>query len=345
MHRSGTSFVASAVNSLGFDVGDRLMPSQPDNPKGFFEDLDFFDFNNELLKVTGREWSSVYPITHQDFLLLKDKRYIQSAKDLLLKKLDRVDKYLIKDPRITILLPFWQQVIKELKVAVKYIFTIRNPLAVASSLQTRNMFSLEYGYFLWLQYIITPCQNFDEHDQLLIIDYDNFIDFPDPEYSRLASFLDVKQNSQEIKTFKTNFLDTTLRHNRFSLQQCLESNSCPQIIKDIYQRLKAVSVGEEVFTDLSSDRKLWSKQFDNLKHALKLSEEYQKKHQKSVSELVLTKSSVSDRDQQISVLNQSVSDRDQQISVLNQSVSDRDQQIELLNQALSERDANIENKF
>jgi GT2 family glycosyltransferase/glycosyltransferase involved in cell wall biosynthesis len=63
--------------------------------------------------------------------------------------------------------------------------------------------------------------------------------------------------------------------------------------------------------------------------------------QYAMESIELMKVQVSDRDNQISVLNQSVSDRDNQISVLNQSVSDRDNQISVLNQSVSDRDNQI----
>ena len=50
MHRSGTSTIARALQTMGVSLGDKLMPAADgDNPKGFFEDTDIYALNVEML--------------------------------------------------------------------------------------------------------------------------------------------------------------------------------------------------------------------------------------------------------------------------------------------------------
>ena len=49
MHRSGTSIVASLLSALGVDIGQRLLPPDKGNPRGYFEDIDFLEFQRRVL--------------------------------------------------------------------------------------------------------------------------------------------------------------------------------------------------------------------------------------------------------------------------------------------------------
>ena len=59
MHRSGTSLVTKSIELLGYTLGDNLMPSGVDNPKGFWEDLDIVQFNDKLLASNQTSWDSL----------------------------------------------------------------------------------------------------------------------------------------------------------------------------------------------------------------------------------------------------------------------------------------------
>ena len=59
MHRSGTSLITRILNVAGFDVGKRLMPPAPPNKFGFFEDLDFWEFQDRVLKSKGYDYLSL----------------------------------------------------------------------------------------------------------------------------------------------------------------------------------------------------------------------------------------------------------------------------------------------
>lgn len=50
MHRSGTSFSTSLLQSAGLDIGQRLIGPRKDNVKGFFESIDFVEFHESVLR-------------------------------------------------------------------------------------------------------------------------------------------------------------------------------------------------------------------------------------------------------------------------------------------------------
>lgn len=55
-HKSGTSAVAGVVHRLGVSMGNNLEPANESNPLGHFEDQDFINLNNDLLKRAGGAW-------------------------------------------------------------------------------------------------------------------------------------------------------------------------------------------------------------------------------------------------------------------------------------------------
>ncbi|HUU33183.1 MAG TPA: hypothetical protein VMW48_03915, partial [Vicinamibacterales bacterium] len=53
MHRSGTSLAASLLADAGLDVGTRLLGANASNPRGHFEDEDFVELQQAVLRELG----------------------------------------------------------------------------------------------------------------------------------------------------------------------------------------------------------------------------------------------------------------------------------------------------
>ena len=55
MHRSGTSMIARILNLCGLYLGpqDKMMPPKPDNPQGFWENIDLAVLNENILMHLG----------------------------------------------------------------------------------------------------------------------------------------------------------------------------------------------------------------------------------------------------------------------------------------------------
>lgn len=126
MHRSGTSLITRALETMGAEFGDNLMPPVPGvNDKGFFEDLDIYAINVEILAAAGADWHSLPPIELQRLDNAKlDELRARAIAALRSKCAGKT--FAIKDPRIARLLPFWQPVFDRLGVRVLYVVTLRN---------------------------------------------------------------------------------------------------------------------------------------------------------------------------------------------------------------------------
>lgn len=147
MHRSGTSLLAGLLASTGLHVGaeEDFPPADVHNRKGYFELLDVWAIDEALLRLVGASWDDPGDLTrlaHGDRDLLTAR-----ARDVV-ERLDRHGPWVVKDPRLSVLLPFWRPLLGH-PVAV---LVFRDPLAVARSLAARDGFALERGVALWERY-------------------------------------------------------------------------------------------------------------------------------------------------------------------------------------------------
>src|SRR5262249_38177702 len=146
----GTSMVAASLKWLGVSSGHNLMGPAPDNPRGFFEDIDFLNLNEAVLRATFSRWDSleIRPLNRSAEALR------EPAAKLLRSRLERWPLFGLKDPRFCRLLPFWRPVFEEVGCEVSCVYAMRHPDAVAQSLAKRNGFTREKGLYLWLRYVV-----------------------------------------------------------------------------------------------------------------------------------------------------------------------------------------------
>ena len=136
MHRSGTSVTAGMLRLLGANLGppDGLIPAdEVDNPKGYWEQRTVIDLNNELLgRFSGSSWAPPpLPSGWESRPQLDDLR--QRAQ-LILDGFDKSAVWAIKDPRLSLTLPFWLPLVDESAAVV----CLRSPRDVAASLRARD---------------------------------------------------------------------------------------------------------------------------------------------------------------------------------------------------------------
>lgn len=150
MHRSGTSTVARLLNMMGayFAPAELAMPATEYNEKGYWERMDVFGVHEEMFHALGMGWDRV---AHFDARRLAEPEFVAQFRpriEQILLDLDARRPWFVKDPRLNVLLPFWQPLL-EVPVCI---FVHRNPIQVAQSLQKREGFPLSLGLALWEQY-------------------------------------------------------------------------------------------------------------------------------------------------------------------------------------------------
>lgn len=142
MHRSGTSALTRLLDRLGFYAGpdEKLMGE-------YWEHSDLHSIDEELLATLGAGWDTAVDIDLRQLSEAARARLLPRARALV-RQLDSSGPWVLKDPRLCLLLPFW----RELLARPLCILIYRDPLSVARSLARRDGLPLLVGIALWEQY-------------------------------------------------------------------------------------------------------------------------------------------------------------------------------------------------
>jgi GT2 family glycosyltransferase/glycosyltransferase involved in cell wall biosynthesis len=229
-HRSGTSMVTRLLHGCGLYLGtkDALMPPQADNPDGFWEHLGFVALNDELLNALGGAWD-LPPKVNEN---LSDDRLdpLRMKARLLIEDFHSAQIWGWKDPRNTLTLPFWEDLLPGLKTLI----IVRNPLEVAYSMGKRNGTSYAFGLRLWEIYNRRLIEADSGHERL-VTHYDLFFENAENELQRIANFVglpDAKIHSA------AELVATKRRHTHFTVDQLIDARVSGEVI-DLYRTLIA----------------------------------------------------------------------------------------------------------
>ncbi|MDX5372306.1 MAG: CDP-glycerol glycerophosphotransferase family protein [Pseudomonadaceae bacterium] len=242
MHRSGTSALTRALQVLGVELGDNLMPPAANNNEtGFFEDIDVNRLNIDILKGLGYGWQSLASPSREEQLSGKMAAFRERARDILRSKLADKEVFGLKDPRICRLLPFWQGVFDDLGLTPRYLIACRNPLSVAQSLIKRDRLEPEKAHLLWQEHMLKSLQE-TAGKRKLVVDYDQLLAHPATQLERIARHcdLDFDSDGAPFRHFSEDFLDPALRHDQSlpdALENCEQTSSLGRELFQLLQRL------------------------------------------------------------------------------------------------------------
>ncbi|HUP30919.1 MAG TPA: hypothetical protein VM122_12140 [Usitatibacter sp.] len=243
MHRSGTSTVARALQVLGVDLGENLLPPAPgDNERGYWEDADIHELNRELLLALGHDWHTLQPVLPAELEGSIAAPFRARAVALLDGKVRPAAPFGLKDPRISRLLPFWKGIFTELGLQASYAIVSRNPLSVAQSLLRRDAFDPVKTHYLWLEHTLTSLRE-SGGARRIVVDYDLLMDDLSPQLARLAKGLGLKfdANGAEFEGFRREFVTETLRHTRFGLDDLRGDAGVPQGVRKLFEVLHGMA--------------------------------------------------------------------------------------------------------
>lgn len=176
MHRSGTSLTARISQCMGAYLGEdnELIGSSLGNPDGHFENIEAVCINNNILQLCDRQWYSLES-PEVDYQSLQIRKSMDNIKAVVRKLMEKNNIAVIKDPRISVLLPLWEKALKGLGIEVFYIWVYRNPLEVMESLRERNGYSSKYGLLLWIHYNLSILR-FVKGKEYLLINYRDILE-------------------------------------------------------------------------------------------------------------------------------------------------------------------------
>ncbi len=188
MHRSGTSAVGRTLDALGLPTGPENQLIGPDagNRLGHWEVRPITDLNDEILAAVGCHWAAPDDLDPERLRELARGRLGERAQALVGALLPG-RRWFVKDPRLSLLLPFWNEL---LGTDVAVVHVTRHPVEVAGSLVTRNSIHPEVGRALWERY--TRRALLDGSDAAShVVSYERLLDAPAATVDALARFLEA----------------------------------------------------------------------------------------------------------------------------------------------------------
>jgi len=114
MHRSGTSALARVLNLLGCDLPKNLMAANPTNEAGHWEPQLIAALNDRILESGGSSWDDWLRFNPRWLDSPKAEEFCEEAVELTRSEFGGSRLFVLKDPRICRLLPFWQRVLQRL---------------------------------------------------------------------------------------------------------------------------------------------------------------------------------------------------------------------------------------
>ena len=209
MHRSGTSMVTRLAAAAGVRLGpDDLMmrAHEVDNPTGYWEYQGIVDINDRILEAYGGSWDDP-PVfdeewEHSPGLL----GFRAEARELMAPLVACGDVIGWKDPRMSLLLPFWNTVIPITATLLVH----RHPFAVAASLASRDGMDSEQAAALWSRYTV---EGWRAHPNRAAIAYEYALADPEGATANIASFLDLGLVEASVEQELAGFVDPSLNRN------------------------------------------------------------------------------------------------------------------------------------
>lgn len=151
MHRSGTSAVTGLLERSGawFGAADEATEANEENPRGFWERRDVRAVCDALLAGGGFDWWRVADID----LFAIDPTVVAEQRQAFAGIVERLDEHrpwVVKEPRLCLLLPLLRPVLTDPVV----VHVTRDPLEVAQSIHARSGFPVQAGLALWERYVV-----------------------------------------------------------------------------------------------------------------------------------------------------------------------------------------------
>jgi len=173
MHRSGTSATGQLLSLAGCALPRAAMPGDESNAQGYFEPWRIANLNNERLRAAGSAWDDVFafppPAAATD-----PAKWRERAISLFEEEYVGRDQLLVKEPRMTVLLPSWREIFTRLNVRLLCVIPVRHPLAVAASLARRDGFPPEKSVLLWSAYMLAA-EAYTRDLPRVFVDYDRML--------------------------------------------------------------------------------------------------------------------------------------------------------------------------
>jgi GT2 family glycosyltransferase len=236
MHRSGTSAYAGVLNKLGISFGQNLMAAKEDNERGFFENQLIYEINESILRAIDSSWDDVFPLPSYWWKQRVLSVYRNRIIEVFDNEFEGAELFGIKDPRMCILFPYWQDILKKMRISPSFVIPIRHPLEVAQSLEKRNGLPIRNGIFLWMKYMM-DAEYHSRGFKRVLVSFDKLLFNTEDTIGHVANTLGLNfpWKWEDEKRAIEDFLDAEIKHHY--CKDDAVNHHMPQYVGDYYRVL------------------------------------------------------------------------------------------------------------
>ena len=265
MHRSGTSATTRLLALFGCDLPKSLVPGNYSNKLGHWEPKSVVDLNEEILTSAKSSWDDweIFDPRWRDSPA--GNKFFKQALTVLEKEFSGSLMFVLKDPRICRLLPFWIEVLRTFGAEPLIVSPIRNPLDVALSLEKRDGITTLSAYFLWLRHVL-DAEQASRGLRRSWLDYDELLLRPYTTINMLGSSLGItwpKSKSVNIQIEVDSWISLELRHHHSGYAKLVENSMIPRWIVSSFEIFHRWCQGDVKGNDIEKLRGIKT-EFDTL---------------------------------------------------------------------------------
>jgi hypothetical protein len=251
MHRSGTSALTRVLNLLGAALPQHVYGPGIGNETGHWESAEAIRLHDDILQAAGTHWAAIWEPRPNWLSTLPAQTLTTQIKDLVTTEYADHPLFVVKDPRLSLVLPLWNAALDELGIARRTIICFRNPIEVAQSLQERNQtpydpWHVDRSGFLWLRYVLAAERD-SRGQPRAFCDYSELLINWRRTVAGLGATLGISwpRWSAVVENQIDDFLSSSLRHHVATAPAASLGGIWEDWIEPVYQELQKAGAGHE----------------------------------------------------------------------------------------------------
>ena len=154
MHRSGTSALGYCLTRLGAGLPLNIVGAGDANERGHWEPAKIIELNDRYLAALGSGWDDWRQLDLDSVSPALKASFAREIKATVKAEYPGQNLLMLKDPRISRMIPFYDATLREAGYDPRYILCMRNPNEVAASLAARDGIGQPHAALLWLRHML-----------------------------------------------------------------------------------------------------------------------------------------------------------------------------------------------
>ncbi len=250
MHRSGTSALTRVLGYCGAALPScDYLDAHESNPLGHWEPRRIVEAHDRFLADAGLGWDEIFDYSRHLFNSRLAETYRSRLTEIAKREYGDSGLFVLKDPRLSRLMPLWRPVLNALDSAPHAVIAVRNPLEVAASLLRRDGWDEYRALVVWMRYMLSAERDTRDMPRCFVRHEALVCDWR-PVVNAIAGqlALPLQVDDARIQRDVDSFVRGDLMHHRRRDADLFERGDIPDCVKQVYRCCRAAAEGEPVNT-------------------------------------------------------------------------------------------------